>query len=154
MTVFPTWLLVIAALVIFSLAIVAGYYLRKLSVAQKEQAAQLAELEQAAEDQRQRVNDSIQIIARTLLDDGVGLTEASIRIRVLLDSLQVEDKVREEFVAFYTIAEKTSHIPILKDWKKLPRKEQFKYEREMAQVEADYKDFAIDAAKRILGRSF
>ncbi|WP_444931311.1 DUF2489 domain-containing protein [Microbulbifer sp. SSSA002] len=154
MTVFPTWLLVIAALVIFSLAIVAGYYLRKLSVAQKEQATQLAELEQAAEDQRQRVNDSIQIIARTLLDDGVGLTEASIRIRVLLDSLQVEDKVREEFVAFYTIAEKTSHIPILKDWKKLPRKEQFKYEREMAQVEADYKDFAIDAAKRILGRSF
>ncbi|WP_413665600.1 DUF2489 domain-containing protein [Microbulbifer sp. CNSA002] len=154
MTVFPTWLLIVAALVIFSLAIVAGYYLRKLSIAQKKQAAQLAELEQAAEDQRQRVNDSIQIIARTLLDDGVGLTEASIRIRVLLDALQVEDKVREEFVAFYTIAEKTSHIPILKDWKELPRKEQFKYELEMAQVEADYKDFAMDAAKRILGRSF
>ncbi|WP_444927651.1 DUF2489 domain-containing protein [Microbulbifer sp. TRSA002] len=154
MTVFPTWLLMVAALVIFSLAIVAGYYLRKLSIAQKKQAAQLAELEQAAEDQRQRVNDSIQIIARTLLDDGVGLTEASIRIRVLLDALQVEDKVREEFVAFYTIAEKTSHIPILKDWKELPRKEQFKYELEMAQVEADYKDFAMDAAKRILGRSF
>ncbi|AWF81623.1 DUF2489 domain-containing protein [Microbulbifer sp. A4B17] len=154
MTVFPTWLLVVAALIIFSLAVVAGYYLRKLSVAQKKQAEQLAELEQAAEDQRERVNDSIQIIARTLLDDGVGLTEASIRIRVLLDALQVEDKVREEFVAFYTIAEKTGHIPILKDWKELPRKEQFKYELEMAQVEADYKDFAMDAAKRILGRSF
>ncbi|WHI46961.1 DUF2489 domain-containing protein [Microbulbifer sp. EKSA008] len=154
MTVFPTWLLILAAVIIFALAIVAGYYLRKLSVAQKKQAEQLAELEQAAEDQRERVNDSIQIIARTLLDDGVGLTEASIRIRVLLDALQVEDKVREEFVAFYTIAEKTSHIPILKDWKELPRKEQFKYELEMAQVEADYKDFAMDAAKRILGRSF
>ncbi|WHI53118.1 DUF2489 domain-containing protein [Microbulbifer sp. MLAF003] len=154
MTVFPIWLLILAAVIIFALAIVAGYYLRKLSVAQKKQAEQLAELEQAAEDQRQRVNDSIQIIARTLLDDGVGLTEASIRIRVLLDALQVEDKVREEFVAFYTIAEKTSHIPILKDWKALPRKEQFQYELEMAQIEADYKDFAIDAAKRILGRTF
>ncbi|WP_445366131.1 DUF2489 domain-containing protein [Microbulbifer sp. ANSA001] len=154
MTVFPIWLLILAAVIIFALAIVAGYYLRKLSVAQKKQAEQLAELEQAAEDQRQRVNDSIQIIARTLLDDGVGLTEASIRIRVLLDALQVEDKVREEFVAFYTIAEKTSHIPILKDWKALPRKEQFQYELEMAQIEADYKDFAIDAAKCILGRTF
>ncbi|WP_444901492.1 DUF2489 domain-containing protein [Microbulbifer sp. SSSA007] len=154
MTVFPIWLLILAAVIIFALAIVAGYYLRKLSVAQKKQAEQLAELEQAAEDQRERVNDSIQIIARTLLDDGVGLTEASIRIRVLLDALQVEDKVREEFVAFYTIAEKTSHIPILKDWKALPRKEQFQYELEMAQIEADYKDFAIDAAKRILGRTF
>jgi len=154
MTVFPTWLLIFAAVIIFVLAVAAGYYLRKLSVAQKKQAEQLAELEQAAEDQRQRVNDSIQIIARTLLDDGVGLTEASIRIRVLLDALQVEDRVREEFVAFYTIAEKTSHIPILKDWKALPRKEQFQFELEMAQIEADYKDFAIDAAKRILGRSF
>ncbi|WP_444904581.1 DUF2489 domain-containing protein [Microbulbifer sp. CnH-101-E] len=154
MTVFPTWLLILAAVIIFALAIVAGYYLRKLSVAQKKQAEQLAELEQAAEDQRERVNDSIQIIARTLLDDGVGLTEASIRIRVLLDALQVEDSVREEFVAFYTIAEKTSHIPILKEWKALPRKEQFQYELEMAQVEADYKDFALDAAKRISGRTF
>ncbi|WP_444888848.1 DUF2489 domain-containing protein [Microbulbifer sp. JMSA008] len=154
MTGFPIWLLVIAALIIFTLAVIAGYYLRKLSAAQKKQAEQLAELEQAAQEQRQRVNDSIQIIARSLLDDGVGLTEASIRIRVLLDALQVEDSVREEFVAFYTIAEKTSHIPILKEWKALPRKEQFQYELEMAQVEADYKDFALDAAKRILGRTF
>ncbi|WP_445357046.1 DUF2489 domain-containing protein [Microbulbifer sp. ANSA002] len=154
MTEFPIWLLVIAALIIFTLAVIAGYYLRKLSAAQKKQAEQLAELEQAAQEQRQRVNDSIQIIARSLLDDGVGLTEASIRIRVLLDALQVEESVREEFVAFYTIAEKTSHIPILKEWKALPRKEQFQYELEMAQVEADYKDFALDAAKRILGRTF
>ncbi|GAB2877069.1 DUF2489 domain-containing protein [Microbulbifer echini] len=154
MTVFPVFVLVIAALIIFFLATLAGYYLRKLAVAQKKQAEQLAELEQAAQEQRQRVNDSIQIIARSLLDDGVGLTEASIRIRVLLDSLQVEDSVREEFVAFYTIAEKTSHIPILKDWKALPRKEQFQFELEMAKVEVDYKDFAMDAAKRILGRSF
>ncbi|WP_444890497.1 DUF2489 domain-containing protein [Microbulbifer sp. VAAC004] len=154
MTVFPVFVLVIAALIIFFLATLAGYYLRKLAVAQKKQAEQLAELEQAAQEQRQRVNDSIQIIARSLLDDGVGLTEASIRIRVLLDALQVEDSVREEFVAFYTIAEKTSHIPILKEWKALPRKEQFQYELEMAQVEADYKDFALDAAKRILGRTF
>ncbi|WP_444922350.1 DUF2489 domain-containing protein [Microbulbifer sp. CnH-101-G] len=147
-------MLAIAATIIFTLAVIAGYYLRKFSTAQKKQAEQLAELEQAAQEQRQRVNDSIQIIARSLLDDGVGLTEASIRIRVLLDALQVEDSVREEFVAFYTIAEKTSHIPILKEWKALPRKEQFQYELEMAQVEADYKDFVLDAAKRILGRTF
>ncbi|WP_250460897.1 DUF2489 domain-containing protein [Microbulbifer litoralis] len=154
MTVFPTWLLVVAALIIFALAAVAGYYLRKLNLAQKKQAAQLAELEQAASDQRQRVNDSIQILARTLLDDGVGVTEASIRIRVLLDALQVEQGIKDEFVAFYTVADKTSHIPILQEWKKLPRKKQFQFEMEMAQVESEYKDFALDAAKRILGREF
>ena len=154
MTAFPTWLLLLAAVIIFALAVVAGFYLRKLQLAQRVQAEQLAELEQSAADQRERVNNSIQIIARTLLDDGVGLTEASIRIRVLLDALQVEQEVREEFVAFYTIADKTSHIPILKDWKKLPRKKQFEFEKEMAALEDEYRDFALDAAKRILGRKF
>ncbi|WP_346836478.1 DUF2489 domain-containing protein [Microbulbifer sp. SAOS-129_SWC] len=154
MTAFPTWLLVVAALIIFTLAVIAGYYLRKLQLAQRRQAQQLAELEQSAQDQRQRVNDSIQIIARTLLDDGVGLTEASIRIRVLLDALHVDKSVRDEFVAFYTIADKTGHIPILKEWKKLPRKKQFEFEVEMAEIEVEYKDFALDAAKRIIGREF
>lgn len=154
MSAFPTWLLVLAAVIIFALAAVAGFYLRKLQLAQRVQAEQLAELEQSAADQRERVNNSIQIIARTLLDDGVGLTEASIRIRVLLDALQVEQEVREEFVAFYTVADKTSHIPILKDWKKLPRKKQFEFEKEMAALEDEYRDFALDAAKRILGRKF
>ena len=154
MTAFPAWLLVLAAVIIFVLAVVAGFYLRKLQVAQRAQAHQLAELEQSAAEQRERVNNSIQIIARTLLDDGVGLTEASIRIRVLLDALQVEQGVRDEFVAFYTIADKTSHIPILKDWKKLPRKKQFEFEKEMAALEDEYRDFALDAAKRILGRRF
>lgn len=154
MSTFPTWLLVAAALTVLVLAMIAGYYLRKLHIAQKVQAQQLAELELAAQDQRRRVNDSIQILARTLLDDGVGLTEASIRIRVLLDALQVEQSVRDEFVAFYTVADKTSHIPILQEWKKLPRKKQFQFEQEMARVEGEYRDFALDAAQRILGREF
>lgn len=154
MSVFPTWLLVLAALVVFSLAVMAGWYLRRLQVATREQKQQLAELERAAEEQRQRVNDSIQIIARTLLDEGVGLTEASIRIRVLLDALQVEAGVKEEFVAFYTVADKASHIPILQEWKQLSPRERFRFEQEMAVLEAEYRDFALDAAQRILGRQF
>ena len=154
MTEVPVWILVIAALVIVGLSAVATYYVLELRKVRKVQAQKLAEIETAANEQRDRVNTSIQIIAKTLLDEGVGLTEASIRIRVLLDSLQVTDLVREEFVAFYTIADKTSHIPILEDWKKLSRKEKFAFEKEMARVEAEYRDFALDAAKRILGRNF
>ena len=154
MTEVPVWILVIAALVIVVLSAIATYYVLELRKVRKVQAQKLAEIEVAASEQRDRVNTSIQIIAKTLLDDGVGLTEAAIRIRVLLDSLQVADSVREEFVAFYTIADKTSHIPILKDWQALSRKEKFAFEKEMARVEAEYRDFALDAAKRILGRNF
>ncbi|MFD1216562.1 DUF2489 domain-containing protein [Microbulbifer celer] len=154
MTEVPVWIVLIAALIIVALSAVATYYSLALHKAQKRQKRQLAELETAAEEQRERVNNSIQIIAKTLLDDGVGLTEASLRIRVLLDSLQVEPAVKEEFVAFYQIAEQTNHIPILGEWKKLSRKEQFAFEKDMARVESEYRDFALDAAKRILGRNF
>ncbi|QKX18384.1 DUF2489 domain-containing protein [Microbulbifer sp. YPW1] len=154
MTEVPVWILVIAGLIIFVLSAVATYYCLELRKARKRQAEQLEELAVAAEEQRGRVNTSIQIIAKTLLDEGVGLTEASLRIRVLLDSLQVESSVKEEFVAFYQVADKTSHIPILEDWKKLSRKEKFAFEKEMARVESEYRDFALDAAKRILGRKF
>ncbi|WP_295798271.1 DUF2489 domain-containing protein [uncultured Microbulbifer sp.] len=154
MTEVPVWILVIAALVIVVLSAIATYYVLELRKVRKVQAQKLAEIELAANEQRDRVNTSIQIIAKTLLDEGVGLTEASIRIRVLLDSLQVGASVKEEFVAFYTIADKTSHIPILEDWKQLTRKEKFAFEKEMARVEDEYRDFALDAAKRILGRNF
>ncbi|QIL89102.1 DUF2489 domain-containing protein [Microbulbifer harenosus] len=154
MTEVPVWILVIAGLIIFTLSAIATYYCLELRKARKRQAQQLAELEAAADAQRDRVNTSIQIIAKTLLDEGVGLTEASLRIRVLLDSLQVDEPVKKEFVAFYKVADQTSHIPILQDWKKLSRKEQFAFEKEMARVEDEYRDFALDAAKRILGRKF
>ncbi|WKD51438.1 DUF2489 domain-containing protein [Microbulbifer spongiae] len=154
MALFPTWLLIVAATVVVILSVLAGYFLHKLSVAQKQQAEQLSALAQAAAGQRQRANESIQIIARALLDKGIGLTEASIRIRGLLDALQVDQAVRDEFVAFYTLAEKTAHIPILQEWKQLSRKQQFQFELEMARLEAEYGDFALDAAERMIGRSF
>ena len=154
MTEVPVWILVIAGLIILVLSAIATYYCLELRAARKRQAQQLAEIEVAAEAQRERVNNSIQIIAKTLLEEGVGLTEASIRIRVLMDSLQVTPAEKEEFVAFYKVADQTSHIPILEDWKKLSRKEKFAFEAEMARIEDDYRDFALDAAKRILGRTF
>ena len=154
MTEVPVWILIIAAAIIIVLSAIATYYVLELRKVRRNQKQRLAELEAAAHAQRDRVNTSIQIIAKTLLDEGVGLTEASLRIRVLLDSLQVEDTVKNEFVAFYKVADQTSHIPILQDWKKLSRKEKFAFEKEMARVEDEYRDFALDAAKRILGRKF
>lgn len=150
----PAWLLIAALSVVLLLAGIAVFYCVKLFRAQKRQAKQLAKQEVAARAQRQHVNESIQILARSLLDGSIALTEAAIRIRALLDALQVGDPVREELVVFYTLAEKTNHIPILQDWKKLPRKRKLIFEQEMAQLEVRYREFALDAAKKIIGRNF
>ncbi|MCH9692671.1 MAG: DUF2489 domain-containing protein [Gammaproteobacteria bacterium] len=154
MIVVPLWLLVAACAIILLLAGIAVFYCVKLFRVQKRQSIELASQQAAALEQRQRINTSIQILAKALLDNSVSLTEAAIRIRALLDALQVEQSVREEFAVLYSLANKTSHIPILQDWKQLPRKEKLRFEQEMLQLEAQYRDFAVDAAKKILGRNF
>ncbi|MEW5250831.1 DUF2489 domain-containing protein [Microbulbifer sp. 2201CG32-9] len=154
MAIFPAWVLIVAAAIVFGLAVVAGFYWRKLQLAQRRQAAQLEALEKGVAAQRRNLIESIQILARTLLNDGVGLIEASIRIRVLMDALQLEQSVRDEFAVFFTVADKAGHIPILQEWQKLSRKKQFQYEQEMAALEAEYRDFALDAARRLSTRNF
>lgn len=147
-------LLIIAAVIILVLASIAGVLLYKVRQREREQEKVLEARRQEGEAQRGRVNRSIQIIAQSISNDDITLTEASIRISVLLDSLSVEDQVREEFSAFYQLTEATSHIPILEGWKKLTPKEQFAFDQQRVTQEAHFQEFVQDAAKRIQGRSF
>ena len=149
-----TGLLVVAVIIITILAVIAArlqYRVYKLKRAQKERGEAQA---REASAQRERVNRSIQIIAKAVGREDITLTEASIRISVLLDSLGVEEPVREEFSAFYQLAEANSHIPILDEWRKLKPKQQFALDQQRMKEEAHYQEFVIDAAQRIQGRAF
>src|SRR5690606_2972207 len=103
---------------------------------------------------RARINKSIQILAMATQKEELTLTEASIRISVLLDSLDVSDGVRTEFSACYQLRERTAHIPILTAWKSLDRKQQKEFDIERLRYEATFGDFVMDAAKRIESRDF
>lgn len=150
-----TTLLTLATLIILVLAGIAGWLHYKLYRQNQHHKALQAEQEAQGREQRARVNQSIQIIAQAVgTDQDLTLTEASIRISVLLDSLSVEDGVREEFSAFYQLAEATSHIPFLEGWKQLSRKEQLQYDRERQAQEDQYREFVLHAAERIRGRNF
>ena len=146
------------ALIVAALAGVAGYLLLKLYRLRKQQALRLAEQEQAnivaLKSQRERLNKSIQIIAQAVHQDELSLTEASLRISVLLDNLDVSEGVREEFSAFYQLRERTEHIPILEAWQALSRKEQNDFDIERLRHESSFDEFVRDAAVRIRGRSF
>lgn len=147
-------LLILALIIIAVLAAIAAVLLYKVSQNNKAQRAQLAEKEASLQVQRERVNSSIQILAQAVGRDELTLTEASIRISFLLDSLGVAGDVREEFSAFYQLMEQTRHIPILENWKKLGPKEQKEFDRQRLKLEADYREFVLDAAARIQGRKF
>ena len=147
-------LLVIGLIIVSILAAIAGVLVYKVHQKNQVQRALLAEKEQAIKEQRANINRSIQILAQASQSEDLTLTEACIRISVLLDSLGVDDGVREEFSAFYQLRSLTEHIPILDGWKKLSRKEQMQFDLQRMKHEASYRDFVLDAAVRIKGREF
>ncbi len=147
-------LAVVGSVVILVLVVVAGVLQYKVHQLNRARKAQEQELEAANQAQRKRINKSIQVIAQSVGSDDITLTEASIRISMLLDSLGVEDPVREEFSAFYELKTATEHIPILQAWKALSTKEKFKYDRERTTQEQFHEKAVVDAAKRIRGRQF
>jgi hypothetical protein len=145
----------VAIIIVLALSIVAGYYLQRLRQVKKYQRAQLAELEAQSKAQRERVNTSIQVIASAVgRRDELSLTEASLRISVLLDSLGVDAAVREEYSAFYQLRDAAAHIPILDEWQRLPSAERRKLTKERVKLEQTYGDFVMAAAERIVGKSF
>ena len=151
-------LALVGAIIILVLAAVAGRLVYKVHRMNRQRAQQLQALAdanaQAVREQREQVNKSIQILAHALHQDELTLTEASIRIAHLLDQLDVDASIKSEFSAFYQLRERTEHIPILAEWKKLSAKEQRVFDKERLQHEKSYYDFVMDAAKRIRGRSF
>ncbi len=146
---------IIAALVVIALlAGIAVYYLREVHKLDQRRAEQRKELEEFSNERREHANLSIQVIAGSIVEDQMTLTEGAIRLRGLLESLGADEAIQEEFTAFYQLAKATEHIPIMEEWKKLKIKQKLSYDSERETQEKTHRDFVLDAAKRIKGRTF
>ncbi|WP_317928792.1 DUF2489 domain-containing protein [Halioxenophilus sp. WMMB6] len=148
------WIVVLAVAIIVILAAIAAYYVWLLIRQQQQQKQQLQELEEQREAQRQRINTSIQVLASGAIQGQLTLTEASIRIGVLLESLAIDDETKHEYQAFFILAEKTAHIPILDAWKDLSTKQKLQFDQQREDLEREYGDFVLDAATRIMDKKF
>ncbi|NIB41142.1 DUF2489 domain-containing protein [Pseudomaricurvus alkylphenolicus] len=147
-------LLIGAFVVVVILAGVAIYYQLRLREMRRHQEEQRQALAAEGKAQRKRVIKSIYIIAQGVLDDQLTMTEGAIRIKVLLDGLDVDDQLRESYQAFYHLAAATDHIPILEAWKKLSTKQKLVFDKQRTQLESDHREFVVDACKRILQQQF
>lgn len=139
-----------ALVVILALAAVAIYYLVALYRLRQRQRQAATLREEQWQEQRLRLVKSIRVLAQGMLNDDLTLTEGSIRIRVLLEGLQVEQTTRDSYSAFYLLATATEHIPILEQWRKLSTKEKLRFDRQRQNLENDHREFVLDAARRIL----
>jgi hypothetical protein len=150
------WLVIssIGVIIIVVLSVVAWRLQSQVKQVHDKKLEQRQQYDRQVQDKRDSRNKSIQILAKSLGEDQLSKTEAAIRIGTLLEFLGIDDVVRNEYSAFFQLAEATVHIPILEKWKVLPAKEKLRYDNEREALEEKYGDFVVDAAKRILGKYF
>lgn len=144
----------LGTVIIIVLAVIAWRLQQKVKEVEAEKERQQLEHEKQKQQKRDSMNKSIQVLAQGIVEDQLTKTEGAIRISVLMEFLAVEDAAKEEFSAFFQLAEATAHIPILEKWKELPTKEKLRYDSEREELEGKFGDFIVDAAKRIQGREF
>ncbi len=143
------WVL-LGGVIVVCLAAIAAYY-QMLLFKKGRQERQNEESLRSELAQRQEKNiKSIVILSRAVIEKQVTLTEACIRINALIQTLGLDTKVEEELSVFRQLAEATAHIPILERWKALSRNEKQKFERERESLEANFSDFVVAAAEKIV----
>ena len=141
---------VTASVIVAVLAAYAAWLVLQLrrQAAQANQAQ--AQLEAELKKKNLEARQSIQIIARALLQKDLSDTEAAMRIAYLSQQVNASNSETEQFSVFVQLAEATAHIPILDDWQMLEKSEKRRLNRERAEIEAVYAEFIQAGAQQLL----
>jgi len=132
------WLiaLVLAIIIIASLAFYAGKLLKQLSVQkQTQQQAELAH-QQALAKHDEKVLASVKIIVRAMQEEQCDFSEGCWRLSVLLDSLKLSSELAQQFPAIFKLYNEIKHLSILDDRKKLDKKQRMKQDYQRMTLEA------------------
>jgi hypothetical protein len=92
---------------------------------------------------------SVQIIAKALIQKDISETEAAMRIGFLSQKITANHDEKNLFSVFQQLAEATSHIPILDDWKALEKSEKNRLTQERTAIESKYSDFIKASAEQL-----
>ena len=132
------WLiaLVLAVIIVVSLAFYAGKLLKQVS-AQKlaQQQAQLAH-QQALARHDHKVFASVKIIVRAMKEEQCDFSEGCWRLSVLLDSLKLSPELAQQFPAIFKLYNEIKHLSILDERKQLEKKQRMKEDYQRMSIEA------------------
>jgi len=92
---------------------------------------------QEHKERQQYVTSSINIIIKALASDQIEVVEASIRLKMLVDQLK-PNLVENSFPVMEEVFDKTKHIPKLKKWKALDKKQRKIYSKDLISLEAKH----------------
>jgi hypothetical protein len=142
-----------ALLLVSALAGYAAYLWQKLRVQQTQLKAQTEQLQADLQSKNLVARQSIQIIARALLQKDLSDTEAAMRIGFLSQQVIATEAEEQQFEVFRQLAEATAYIPILDDWAMLEKSEKRRLNAERKSIEAKYADFIQAGAQQLVNIS-
>lgn len=142
------WLVIgcLLVVVLAGYAVFLGVQLRRQNHRQRDLDRQLNEQRVTSDSEARQ---SVQIIARALLQKDLSDTEAAMRIAFLSQKIIATQDELDAFKVFQQLAEATAHIPILEDWALLERSEQRRLTAERERIETDYREFIAAGAKSL-----
>lgn len=130
----------IASFITLVLAIYACYLLIKLKKQKASLASSKSDFELKEHDKVASVVDSISSISKAMQQEQCPTIEGCIRLKVLIDQLRLDDVSRKPFEVFYTVYDKTSHIPTHEAWGKLEKRQKMAYTLEMNKIEVEHQE--------------
>jgi hypothetical protein len=132
------WLiaLVLAVIIITSLAIYAVKLLKQLSAQKREQAQVELARQKSLAKHDEKILASVTIIVRAMKEEQCDFSEGCWRLSVLLDSLKLSSELAQQFPAIFKLYNGIKHLSILGDRKELDKKQRMKEDYQRMTIEA------------------
>jgi len=128
--------LVVATIIIASLAFYAGALLKQLSAQKKaQQQAEIAQ-QQALAKHDLKVLASAKIIVKAMQEEQCDFSEGCWRLSVLLDSLKLSSELAQQFPTIFKLYNEIKHLSILDDRKQLDKKQRMQQDYQRMKIEA------------------
>jgi hypothetical protein len=139
----------IAVGIIAALSVYAAILVRKVKVQQLEHSKKEAEEQAKNAKQREYIIESLNVIAANVLDEGLNLSEATIRSKILLDALIVTPEQRQPFAVLDEVFEQIGHFATHNARKALKRSEIMQQDSQREAVEEKYAEALKDCFNRL-----
>ena len=143
-------MLLLAAVVLVSVGGYAGYLALQLYRRRQRLEKGKQELENQLKVKEAEARQSVQIIARALVQKDLSETEAAMRISWLSQQIILSADEAQHFSVFQQLSVATAHIPILDDWAALGKAEKSRLTTEREGIEVSYREFIQASAAELV----
>jgi len=135
----------ISIIIILGLAFYAGMLISKIRSQTKLNNKKIAQQKTKRRERNERICESIRVIAIATSQDQCNVSEAAIRLTVLLETLSLEDPIDVEatYPALSALFQKIKNMPTHEERKKVPVKALKKLDIQRQVFEAEHQDEII-----------